>query len=74
MTMRVALENFALHLCSGGLGSDETGRDMCFAYLDRITEIRSSLYRNVSRSFCGQCGMEITGTNHRGKCPAEVPR
>ena len=39
MTIRVAIENFAMCLTSG-LGEDETGRAICERYKSRIKEIR----------------------------------
>lgn len=33
MTVRVALENFAMTLASEGLGEDKTGKGICAGYL-----------------------------------------
>lgn len=40
MTLRVALESFAMDLSTQGLGDDEHGRAMRDGYLVRIREIR----------------------------------
>lgn len=45
LTLRVALESFASHLISDGLGDDEHGRTMVRLYLQRVDEIRQALYR-----------------------------
>ena len=44
MTLRVALEAYAMTLGMDGLGDDERGRAMVSAYLDRIGEIRSFMF------------------------------
>lgn len=44
MTLRVALEQYAMTLGMEGLGDDEHGRAMVAAYLDRIGEIRSFMF------------------------------
>jgi hypothetical protein len=44
MTLRVAIEDFAQSLVNEGLGDDEHGQRMKAAYLDRIAEIRETLY------------------------------
>ena len=41
MTMRVALESYALEMQTTGLGEHEHGRRMSQAYLARIREIRA---------------------------------
>ena len=46
MTLRVAMESFAGDLDHHGLGEDDRGKDMTAAYLDRISEIRVSMYKN----------------------------
>jgi hypothetical protein len=45
MTLRVALEGFALNLKEEGLGDDEHGKEMTKLYLDRVSEIRKVLYK-----------------------------
>lgn len=45
MTLRVALESFAMSLSHDGLGNDEHGEKMAAAYLARASEIRESMYR-----------------------------
>lgn len=44
MTVRVALESFAMNLVSDGLGDDEHGKAMTAAYLARIEDIRRKMY------------------------------
>ena len=39
MTIRVALQTFAMSLQADGLGQDETGKGICAGYLSRIQEI-----------------------------------
>lgn len=46
MTLRVAMESFAADLDHHGLGEDYHGKRMTTAYLDRISEIRVSMYKN----------------------------
>jgi hypothetical protein len=41
MTLRVAIESFAISLVHEGLGEDEHGRAMTKAYLTRINELRA---------------------------------
>jgi hypothetical protein len=43
MTVRVAIESFAVDL-QAGLGDDEHGRTMTAAYKDRIREIRGLIF------------------------------
>lgn len=45
MTMRVALESFAMSLTEDGLGTDAVGVSICNGYLARIGEMRSLMYR-----------------------------
>lgn len=45
MTMRDALETFALTLEKEGLGKDETGKNICKGYLARIDEIRKLIFK-----------------------------
>lgn len=52
MTIRVALNNFAMELNSNGLGDDEHGRRMTRLYKERIKEINSFLFTSL-RSSCG---------------------
>lgn len=40
MTIRVALETFAMTLVEDGLGEDESGKAICAGYLRNIEEIR----------------------------------
>lgn len=47
MTIRVALESFALDLTETGLGDDKHGRGMTKAYLERIGEIRAAIFKKV---------------------------
>ena len=49
MTVRVALETFALMLSHEGLGEDETGIAICRGYLARIEEIRAMMFRNKTK-------------------------
>lgn len=42
MTIRVAVENFAMWLHENGLGEDEHGQAMTKGYLDRIKDIRKT--------------------------------
>ena len=44
MTLRVALESFALDVQGDGLGKDAHGRKMAALYRDRIREIREAMY------------------------------
>lgn len=48
MTVRVALETFALTLFHEGLGQDETGTAICRGYLARIEEVRGMMFRKKS--------------------------
>ena len=43
MTIRVAIENFAVQLYNEGLGDDDTGKSICNGYLARIGEIRAAI-------------------------------
>lgn len=45
VTIKVALESFAMDLKDSGLGDDQHGLTMTRLYLDRIAEIRSILRR-----------------------------
>jgi hypothetical protein len=47
MTVRVALETFAMSLRSEGLGDDRTGRSIAKNYLARIDEIRRLIARGA---------------------------
>lgn len=49
MTVRVALETFALTLSHEGLGSDQTGKGICAGYLARINEIRSMMFERPGK-------------------------
>jgi len=40
MTVRVAVEHFAMGLRVTGLGNDETGKAICAGYLERVKEIQ----------------------------------
>jgi hypothetical protein len=44
MTVRVAIENFAMDLRNDGLGEDEHGRTMTRLYLAQIDEIRKHIF------------------------------
>ena len=44
MTLRVALESFAMTVSAEGLGDDEHGKKMAAAYLARVDEIRAFMY------------------------------
>jgi hypothetical protein len=44
MTIRVAVESFATDLVNG-LGEDEIGKNICQNYKDRISEIRTFMYK-----------------------------
>lgn len=44
MTARVALNAYAAHLRTEGLGDDATGRDICAAYLARLDEMSRMLH------------------------------
>lgn len=44
MTVRVALESFAMSLVQEGCGDDEHGKAMTAAYINRIAEIRLKMY------------------------------
>jgi hypothetical protein len=48
MTVRVALESFAITLATEGLGADEHGRLMVAAYEAQIREIRAMMYPKES--------------------------
>ena len=48
MTVRVALEVYAISLREDGLGDNDLGRQMTRTYLDRISEIRSFIFRSES--------------------------
>lgn len=43
MTIRVAIESFAMDLSNDGLGEDAHGKMMAKLYLERISEIRQIL-------------------------------
>ena len=45
MTIRVALESFAMELQSNGLGDDEKGKALTEGYLKQIKSIRSKIFR-----------------------------
>lgn len=44
MTIRVAIESFALDLSQNGLGNDEQGKRIVEGYLKNIEEIRSIIF------------------------------
>jgi hypothetical protein len=44
MTIRVALENFAMDLHANGLGDDDSGQAMKDSYIQRIVEIRELMF------------------------------
>lgn len=45
MTIRVAIENFAIDLNDAGLGEDEHGKVMTRRYLQAIQEIRRAIFK-----------------------------
>jgi hypothetical protein len=45
MTVRCALENFAMELQTNGLGDDMHGKAMTAGYLSAIYEIRGIIFR-----------------------------
>lgn len=45
-TIRLALSGYANDLSERGLGDDEHGKFMTAAYLSRIAEMESLIYRN----------------------------
>lgn len=46
MTLRVALESFAMDLGERGLGKDDHGLRMTKGYLDQIRVIRIAMFKN----------------------------
>lgn len=46
MTIRCALENFAVDLQNNGMGDDDHGKIMTAAYLRNIDQIRKLIVRN----------------------------
>lgn len=44
MTVRVAIEHFAVDLAERGLGNDERAKAISKGYLDRIGEIRRAIF------------------------------
>jgi len=46
MTLRVALQSFAMDLKENGLGSDETGKSIAKGYLARISEMNDLIMRS----------------------------
>ena len=44
MAVRIAVESFASHLISDGLGDDQHGKDMVSGYLRNINDIRYAMY------------------------------
>jgi len=47
MTVRVAIESFAMDLHTDGLGDDDSGKKTTALYLDNINAIRQALYKKV---------------------------
>lgn len=47
MTLRVALETFAMTLHDTGLGDDKTGKALTAGYLERVREIRALIFRGA---------------------------
>jgi hypothetical protein len=45
MTVRVALDSFAMHLRATGLGDDEHGKAMTKGYLANIESIRALIFK-----------------------------
>lgn len=46
MTLRVALQSFAMNLRKNGLGDDETGKAIAKGYLARLNEINNLIMKN----------------------------
>jgi len=46
MTLRVALQSFAMDLRENGLGDDETGKAIANGYLARISEMNTLIMRD----------------------------
>lgn len=46
MTVRVAVQSYAMSLSSEGLGEDETGKAIAKSYLARITEVNRFMALN----------------------------
>jgi len=46
MTLRVALQSFAMDLKENGLGSDEMGKSIAKGYLARISEMNNLIMRD----------------------------
>jgi len=47
MTIRVAIENFALDLKTNGSGEDEIGKAITEGYLKNIKLIRDSIFKGI---------------------------
>ena len=45
-TVRIAIEQFALHLMENGCGDDEYGISITQNYMNRINDIRKLMYRD----------------------------
>jgi len=45
MTLRMALETFAMHLSAEGLGGDKLGARLLSDYMDNIAVIRDAMHR-----------------------------
>ena len=50
MTVRVAIESFAMSLKTDGLGDDAHGKNMVALYRDRISEMRRFIYAPPKRT------------------------
>ena len=50
MTVRVALEAYAMQLSTDGLGEDPTGKDITQNYLNRIDEVRRMIFNRAVRN------------------------
>ena len=50
MTVRVALESFAMGLSDDGLGDDESGKRTARLYLSRVNEIRPLLSKEIKHT------------------------
>lgn len=48
MTIRVAIESFAIDLMHNGLGDDDMGKKMVAGYMQRIEEIRALILGTVT--------------------------
>lgn len=54
MTIRVAIEGFAMYLTEEGLGEDEGGKKLAAAYLNNINSMRKYIYRKQKEEKCSK--------------------